>query len=408
GDVSRQDWYEGRGRNQGKVVKRLSILGSTGSVGMQALDVVRAHPDAFQVVALAAGRRLDVLADQVSKFRPHLVSVGSREGAQELRERLPGFSGEICYGEEGLADVAACAAADLTLLAVVGAAGLVPALSAIRAGKDVALATKEVLVMAGALITAEARTRGVKLLPVDSEHSAVFQCLEAAGRTALKRIILTASGGPFRHYSKERLAAVTPEEALNHPTWSMGKKITIDSATLMNKGLEVIEARWLFDIDVKNVDVIVHPQSIVHSLIEYVDGSVVAQLAPPDMRLPILYALAYPDRLENSFPTLDLVKTASLTFEPIDRERFPCLTYAYEAVGMGGTAPAVLNAANEVAVELFLRREIVFSQIPQVIETALRGHRPGIGESVEEILAADREVREHLSQTYGGKVRQVS
>ncbi|MFQ5532508.1 MAG: 1-deoxy-D-xylulose-5-phosphate reductoisomerase, partial [Candidatus Methylomirabilales bacterium] len=220
-------------------MKRLSILGSTGSVGMQALDVVRAHPDAFQVVALAAGRRLDLLAAQVSEFRPHLVSVGSREGAEELRERLPGFSGKISYGGEGLAEVAACPEAQLTLLAVVGAAGLVPALSAIRAGKDVAVATKEALVMAGALLTTEARARGVKLLPVDSEHSAVFQCLEAGGRMALRRIILTASGGPFRHYSKERLASVTPEDALNHPVWSMGKKITIDSATLMNKGLEV-------------------------------------------------------------------------------------------------------------------------------------------------------------------------
>ncbi len=283
-------------------MKSLSILGSTGSVGMQTLEVIRAHPDAFRVVALAAGRRLDLLAEQVREFRPQLVAVGTREGARELKERVPGFPGKISFGEEGLAEVAAYAEAQMTLLAVVGAAGLVPALSAVRAGKDVALATKEALVMAGALLTAEAVARGVKLLPVDSEHSAIFQCLEGGGRAALKRIILTASGGPLRQYPKERIASITPEEALNHPVWSMGKKITIDSATLMNKGLEVIEARWLFDIDVKHVDVIVHPQSIVHSLIEYVDGSILAQLAPPDMRLPILYALSYPERLENSFP----------------------------------------------------------------------------------------------------------
>ena len=389
-------------------MKRLSILGSTGSIGMQALEVVRAHPEAFEVVALAAGRRLDLFAQQVREFRPHLVSVASRDGAQELQERLRGLPVKICSGEEGLSEVAAYSDAELTLLAVVGAMGLKPALAAIRAGKDVALATKEALVMAGALLTAEAAARGVKLLPVDSEHSAIFQCLEGGGRAALKRIILTASGGALRQVPKERLASVTPEEALNHPVWSMGKKITIDSATLMNKGLEVIEARWLFDIDAQQVDVILHPQSIVHSLIEYVDGSVLAQLAPPDMRLPILYALSYPARLKNAFPTLDLARVASLTFEPVDRERFPCLGYAYEAVAVGGTAPAVLNAANEVAVELFLGRQISFGEIPEVIEASLRGHRPGDGDSLDEILAADREVREQIARTYRVSVRPVS
>lgn len=389
-------------------MKRLSILGSTGSIGMQALEVVRAHPDAFQVVAVAAGRRLDLLTEQILEFRPHLVSVGSLQGAEELKERLRGLPVKICFGEEGLAEVAAYSEAELCLLAVVGAAGLTPALAAIRAGKDVALATKEALVMAGALLTAEAAARGVKLLPVDSEHSAIFQCLEGGGRAMLKRIILTASGGSLRQVPKERLASVTPEEALNHPTWNMGKKITIDSATLMNKGLEVIEARWLFDIDVKHVDVIIHHQSIVHSLIEYADGSVLAQLAPPDMRLPILYALSYPARLANSFPALDLVRVAALTFEPIDRERFPCLGYAYQAVEMGGTAPAALNAANEVAVELFLSREIPFDQIPLVIAAGLRGHTPRDAGSLEEILAADREVREQLVKAYPGTMRQVS
>ena len=389
-------------------MKRLSVLGSTGSIGMQTLEVVRAHPEAFEVVAMAAGRRLDLFAQQVREFRPHLVSVAGRDGAQELQERLRGLPVKICFGEEGLSEVAAYSDAELTLLAVVGATGLKPALAAIRAGKDVAIATKEALVMAGALLTAEAAARGVKLLPVDSEHSAIFQCLEGGGGGALKRIILTASGGALRQVPKERLASVTPEEALNHPVWSMGKKITIDSATLMNKGLEVIEARWLFDIDAKQVDVILHPQSIVHSLIEYVDGSVLAQLAPPDMRLPILYALSYPARLKNAFPTLDLVRVAPLTFEPVDRERFRCLGYAYEAVAMGGTAPAVLNAANEVAVELFLGRQISFGEIPEVIEASLRGHRPGDGDSLDEILAADREVREQIARTYRVSVRPVS
>ena len=389
-------------------MKRLSILGSTGSIGVQALEVVRGHPDAFQVVALAAGRQLDLLVEQVREFRPHLVSVGSPEGAQELKERLRGFPVKICFGEEGLAEVAAYSEAQLSLLAVVGAAGLTPALAAVRAGKDVALATKEALVMAGALLTAEAATRGVKLLPVDSEHSAIFQCLEGGGRAALKRIILTASGGPLRQVPKERLASVTPEDALSHPTWRMGKKITIDSATLMNKGLEVIEARWMFDIDVKCVDVIVHPQSIVHSLIEYADGSVLAQLSPPDMRLPILYALSYPNRLENGFPPLDLLQVGSLTFEAIDRERFPCLEYAYEAVAAGGTAPAALNAANEVAVELFLGRKIGFAQMPQVIEAGLRGHGARPGESLEDIIAVDREVREQLFHPYRRKGGQAS
>lgn len=388
-------------------MKRLSILGSTGSIGMQALEVVRGHPDTFQVVALAAGRRLDVLVEQVREFRPHLVSVSGPEGAQELKERLRGFPVKICCGEEGLAEVAAYPEAQLSLLAVVGAAGLMPALAAVRAGKDVALATKEALVMAGALLTAEAAARGVKLLPVDSEHSAIFQCLEGGGRAALKRIILTASGGPLRQVPKERLASVTPEEALSHPTWRMGKKITIDSATLMNKGLEVIEARWMFDIDVTRVDVIVHPQSIVHSLIEYADGSVLAQLSPPDMRLPILYALSYPDRLENGFPPLDLLQVGSLNFEAVDRDRFPCLEYAYEAVAAGGTAPVALNAANEVAVELFLGREIGFARIPEVIESGLRGHRVRPGESLEDIVAVDREVRERLFHTYRGNAGQA-
>jgi len=389
-------------------MKRLSILGSTGSIGMQALEVVRARPEAFQVVALAAGRRLDLLAEQVREFGPALVSVASPEGAEALRDRLRGLPVKVCFGEEGLAEVATYPEAQCVLLAVVGATGLKPALAAIRAGKDVALATKEALVMAGALLTAEAAARNVKLLPVDSEHSAIFQCLQGGGDRTLKRIILTASGGSLRDLPKERLASVTPEEALNHPTWNMGKKITIDSATLMNKGLEVIEARWLFGVDVAHIDVILHPQSIVHSLIEYVDGSVLAQLGPPDMRLPILYALGYPARLAHPFPTLDLVRVAALTFAPVDRDRFPCLGYAYEAAAMGGTAPAALNAANEMAVEMFLNREITFAQIPEVIASSLRRHRPVGADNLDAILAADREVRDAIARTYRGSAGQAS
>lgn len=382
-------------------MKRISILGSTGSVGTNTLAVVEAHPQAFQVVALAAGSRVDLLEEQIRRFRPRLVSVAGEAAAAELRRRLEGFPVEILWGAEGLLRVATAEEADLVVSAMVGSVGLLPTLQAIKAKKDVALANKEVLVMAGELVMAEVKAQGTKLLPIDSEHSAIFQCLERGGRRYLRRIILTASGGPFRTRPRESFAQITPEEALNHPTWNMGKKITIDSATLMNKGLEVIEAKWLFDLPVKKIEVVVHPQSIIHSLVEYVDGSMLAQLSITDMRLPILYALAYPERLESPLSSLNLTALSALTFEPLDLERFPCLSYAYWAAEAGGTLPTVLNAANEVAVELFLSRRIGFDEIPVLIKNALDRHGRRAIRSLEDILEADREVRLELFAEYG-------
>ena len=382
-------------------MKRISVLGSTGSVGANTLAVVEAHSQAFQVVALAARSRVDLLEEQIRRFRPRLVSVAVEEAAEKLRRRLKGFPIEILWGEEGLLRVAEAPEADLVVSAMVGSAGLLPTLQAIKAEKDVALANKEVLVMAGELVMAEAKARGTKLLPIDSEHSAIFQCLERGGRRYLKRVILTASGGPFRTRPRQSFAQITPEEALHHPTWNMGRKISIDSATLMNKGLEVIEAKWLFDLSVKEIEVVVHPQSIVHSLVEYVDGSVLAQLSVTDMRLPILYALAYPERLGSPLPPLNLTVLSALTFEPLDLEKFPCLGYAYQAAEAGGTLPAALNAANEVAVELFLSKRIGFDEIPVLIKKALEGHGQRAVGSIEDVLEADREVRSKLLAEYG-------
>jgi len=382
-------------------VKRLSILGSTGSIGASTLAVVESHPEEFAVVALAARSNLDRLAQQVRAFRPAFVSVGSEATARELRDRLEGLPGpakvEIGWGGSGLMRAATHPDADLVVSAIVGGAGLIPTLCAVKAGKDVALANKESLVMAGELVMAAARAMGARILPVDSEHSAVFQCLANGGRKGLRRVVLTASGGPFRTTPRSEFAHITPAQALRHPTWNMGRKVTIDSATLMNKGLEVIEARWLFDLDVSQVDVIVHPQSIVHSLVEFLDGSFLAQLGITDMRLPILYALCYPERGASSLPRLKLEEVATLTFEPVDREKFPCLTYAYRALEGGGTLPAVLNAANEVAVHQFLEGAIRFDQIADVIARALDAHAVRPLTSAEELLEVDRAVRRSLT-----------
>ena len=377
-------------------MKRLAILGSTGSIGTSTLDVVGSHPDEFRVAALAAGSNLDLLERQVRAFRPALVSAKSGTAAQELRSRLGGWPVEVGWGAEGLERVATHPEADLVVSALVGAAGMVPTLAAVRAGKDVALANKESLVTAGELVMAAARATGARVLPVDSEHSAVFQCLANGGRASLRRVVLTASGGPFRKTPREDFARITPAQALRHPTWNMGRKITIDSATLMNKGLEVIEARWLFDLDHTQVDVIVHPQSIVHSLVEYVDGSFLAQLGITDMRLPILYALRYPERGPCALPRLKLEEVAALTFEPVDREKFPCLGYAYRALEAGGTAPAVLNAANEVAVQQFLDGALRFDQIPSLIAQALDAFPARSLASPEDVLEVDRRVRQAL------------
>ena len=351
-------------------MKRLSILGSTGSIGTSALDVVGANPDAFEVVALAAGSNLDLLEQQVRRFAPPLVSLASETAARELRRRLASGRTEVAWGREGLLHAAAGTGADTVVSAIVGGAGLLPTMAALSAGKVVALANKESLVMAGELMTAEARARGTRILPVDSEHSAIFQCLNGQ-IDQVRRIVLTASGGPFRQLPKEAFARITPEDALRHPTWSMGKKISIDSATLVNKGLEVIEAHWLFGLPLDQVDVIVHPQSVVHSLVEYVDGSVLAQLGVADMRVPIQYALTYPERCVCPAARLDLEKLAGLTFEAVDRQKFPCLDLAYEAARAGGSWPTVLSAANEVAVQRFLDRRIGFDEIPTMIRKAL-------------------------------------
>jgi 1-deoxy-D-xylulose-5-phosphate reductoisomerase len=379
-------------------MRRLAILGSTGSIGTNTLEVVAAHPDRFKVTALAARANLDLLEAQVRRHAPRLVSVATEASARELRRRLGRTPTEVGWGVTGLLQAATDTGGDLVVSAIVGGAGLLPTLGAIEAGKDVALANKESLVMAGHLVTAEAQRRGVRILPVDSEHSAVFQCLGGREASLLSRIVLTASGGPFRARPRDTFVRITPEEALKHPNWAMGKKITIDSATLMNKGLEVIEAHWLFGLPVNKVDVIIHPQSIIHSLVEFVDGSMLAQLGVPDMRVPIQYALTYPERRPNPAQRLGLEGLASLTFEAVDREKFPCLDLAYEAAGAGGSSPAVLNAANEVAVHRFLNRRIGFDEIPTLIRKALDAHPGQPVSTVEEVLEVDREVRRRLEE----------
>jgi 1-deoxy-D-xylulose-5-phosphate reductoisomerase len=356
-------------------MKRLAVLGSTGSVGQQTLAVVAANPDRFCAVALAAGRNIEKLAEQVRRFSPELVSVSDETGAAELRSRV-GAGLDIRVGDDGLHAVATHSA-DQVSAALVGAVGLAPTLAAIRAGRDVALANKEIMVMAGALVRREASARGVTLLPVDSEHSAIFQALAGQRIEDVSRLILTCSGGPFRDASEwpaERIAEASVGEALAHPNWDMGDKISIDSASLMNKGLEVIEARWLFDTPAESIDVVVHPQSIIHSLVEYRDTSVIAQLGLPDMRVPIAVALAHPERVELDVPRLELAEIARLDFAPPDRERFPCLDLAYRALAGSEEAPAVLNAANEVTVAAFLAGLIPFGAIADTNASVLEDH----------------------------------
>jgi len=371
-------------------LKKIAILGSTGSIGRSALQVIEQFPGHFQVVALAAGKNIDLLAKQIQQFRPKLAAVLDRDLAKDLARRLPADSQvEVLAGSTGYQETASCAEADMVLSSMVGAAGLIPTLSAIRAGKDVALANKETLVMAGALVMGEVQKYQVTLLPVDSEHNAIFQALEGHRREDLKRILLTASGGPFLNVPKEMLESVTPAQALAHPNWEMGAKITIDSATMMNKGLEVIEAKWLFDVPVEKIDVHIHPQSIVHSMVEYVDGSVLAQLGMPDMRVPIAYALAYPQRLKLDLPTLDLFSVQTLTFQEPDLSRFPCLDLAFKACKAGGTMPAVLNASNEGAVQAFLDNRIPFLGIARLVDKVMQEHELVPATELQAILAAD-------------------
>jgi len=375
-------------------MKALSVLGSTGSIGRNVLAVVRQFPQQFRIVGLSAGRSVDILAEQVLEFEPECVAVGDPALVDALAEKLPSsYRDRIVSGLEGNCTVASLPAADMMVSAVVGAVGLLPTLAAIRAGKDIGLANKETLVMAGRLIMATVRHHRVRLLPIDSEHSAIFQALEAGRKQDVARIILTASGGPFRTWDHKSLLAATPEQALAHPNWTMGRKISIDSATLMNKGLEVIEARWLFDVAPKQIEVVIHPQSIVHSLVEYCDGSVVAQMGIPDMRIPIAYALSYPERLELGLSRLNLPQCGGLDFEPPDHTRFPALQIAYDALHMGGVKPAALNAANEVAVEAFLAGRIGFTRIAEVVGMVVQKTTQGDELELQAILTADQEAR---------------
>jgi len=376
--------------------KTISILGSTGSIGVSTLEVVRQFPQRFRVLGLAAGRNVQLVARQVREFRPRLVAVLTADYAAELARILNGNSEPpiIASGVEGYRRVAALAEVDLVVSAIVGAAGLLPTVAAIEAGKKIALANKETLVIGGELVTALAAERQVEILPVDSEHSAIFQALQGNHRQSLRRILLTASGGPFFRLESRELAQVTPAAALKHPNWSMGAKVTIDSATLMNKGLEVIEAHWLFGVPVEQVSVHIHPESIVHSMVEYVDGSVIAQLGLPDMKTPIAYALSHPERLPLAAPALDLLQLGRLSFYPPDPAKFPCLRLALEACAVGGTMPAVLNAANEQAVAAFLGEQLEFPGIPRVVERVMEKHQVRKADRLEHILEADRWARE--------------
>jgi len=389
-------------------MKSITLLGATGSVGLRTLDLVSSFPEEFSVAGLAArGSNVERVADLCKKYSPRAVALLEVEARDRLAKLLPAPRPELLAGPDGLVALCRDVKADIVVSALVGGVGLLPTMAAIQAGRTVALANKETLVMAGRLMTAAARARGVKLLPVDSEHSAVFQCLAGHGRSDVHRILLTASGGPFRETPKARLASVTVEDALQHPTWKMGAKITIDSATLMNKGLEIIEARWLFDVAPDQVQVIVHPQSIVHSMVEYIDGAVIAQLGVADMGVPILYALTYPQRRPTPAAPLDLVRVAQLTFYEPDVAKFPCLRLARAALEAGSAAAVVVNAANEDAVAAFLEGRVGFTEIAELIEEALDGSRAGELESIEACVAVDAETRRAVQRSidvrHGGR-----
>lgn len=382
-------------------MKKLSILGSTGSIGVSTLEIVASHPDRFQVVALTAGNNMELLRKQIALFSPQVVSVMNEKLARELARSLPSAKTEILHGVPGLIAAATAADAEMVVAAIVGAAGLVPTAAAIRAGKDVALANKETLVTAGGLIMKMVKEKRVNLYPVDSEHSAVFQSLQGHRGKDVKRIILTASGGPFLTMPLHQLSQVSVVDALNHPNWSMGQKISIDSATMVNKGLEVIEARWLFDVPGDRISVNIHPQSIIHSMVEYIDGCVMAQLGVPDMKAPIAYALTYPERVASGVKPLDLTVLSGLTFFNPDHLRFPALQLAYRAMADGDSMPAVLNAANEVAVEAFLTGKIGFTAIPAAIERTMDVHQSHSLGTIEEVLSVDRWAREKTRELLG-------
>jgi len=374
-------------------MKAITILGSTGSIGTQTLDIVTHHPDRFRVVGLAAGSNVKLLAEQIRTFKPEIVALGNENKLSELKEAISDSSHQpkILVGKEGICEVARYGDAQSVVTGIVGCAGLLPTIAAIEAGKDIALANKETLIAGAPVVLPLVKKHGVKLLPADSEHSAIFQCLQGVPEGGLRRIILTASGGSFRDLPVEKLSTVTVKDALKHPNWSMGQKITIDSATLMNKGLEVIEARYLFDLDYDRIDIVIHPQSIIHSLIEVQDTSVLAQLGWPDMRLPLLYALSWPERIYTDWKQLDLVKAGDLTFREPDHQKYPCMQLAYAAGRAGGLMPAVLNAANEEVVALFLKEKIGFLDIPKLIESVCDrfSSQNSSKPSLDDILAAD-------------------
>ena len=375
-------------------MKTIVILGSTGSIGTNTLDIVDRFPEKFRVAGLTAGSNDEKLEEQIRRFRPRVVALSDTAATARLQERCEGLAVEILSGQDGLVQVASASETDLVISAIVGGAGLVPTLAAIRSGTQVALANKEPMVMAGKLMQDEARRHGVRIFPVDSEHSAIFQSLEGHRKEDVRRLILTASGGALWPLSKEELHDVTPERALQHPNWKMGAKITIDSATLMNKGLEVVEARWLFDIPESQIEVMIHRESIIHSLVEYKDRSMIAQLGLPDMRTPISYAMNYPGRMPLDLPSLDLTEMGTLTFCKPDHDRFPCLSLGYESLRIGGTMPATMNAANEIAVEAFLNGGIRFTDIAGIIRSTMDLHTTKDIESLEDALEADRWARE--------------
>jgi len=377
-------------------VKKIAILGSTGSIGINALWVIDKFHEYFEVSGLAANKNVDLLERQVRKFNPKIVCLANEEKANELAKKLKNQPCEVVGGESGLIKVACQKEVDLVICAVVGAIGLIPLLEAIKAKKQIGLANKEALVMAGKIVMNLATENGVRILPLDSEHNAIFQCLEGKNQNTIKKIILTGSGGPFR--KREDLESITPRETLKHPTWQMGEKITVDSATLMNKGLEVIEAHYLFGLPVEKIRVVIHPQSIIHSLVEFLDGSILAQMSVTDMRIPIAYSLSYPERFENILSSLDLVQIKQLTFEEPDLEKFPCLAYGYEAGKKGGTLPTVLNAANEVVVKRFLNKEIKFTDIHKIIKKVMDKHQIIDNPTLEEILAADNWARKEAKK----------
>ncbi|SKC74146.1 1-deoxy-D-xylulose-5-phosphate reductoisomerase [Maledivibacter halophilus] len=381
-------------------MKNISILGSTGSIGTQTLQVIRNNPDKFKIIAISGNNNIDLLLKQIDEFKPRYVAVFKEEKAKKLKQKITGSHTKVLCGISGLREISTLDEVDVLVTAVVGNVGLIPTLDAIKAKKTIALANKETLVTAGELVMEEARRNEVNIIPVDSEHSAIFQCLQGNDIKEVNKIILTASGGPFRGFKKEELVNAKAVDALKHPNWSMGRKISIDSATLMNKGLEVIEAKWLFDMDIEKIDVIVHPQSIIHSMVEYIDGSILAQLGITDMKVPINYALTYPKRIESKTKRLDFQKFCQLTFEKPDKNTFPCLDLAYNALDIGGTMTAVLNAANEELVLKYLNNKIKFYDIPNRIEKAMKKHNLIRKPNLDDIIEADKNTREYINKSF--------